>query len=143
LLVGLSKRTNYEAVLQLRDIFNGSLKVFSIPVIEGLHLKSVISTFDSRILILGACQAGAYIADEIQKQSELKDNYSLIFVPDPVASNVLRIGTTLIMQEGFPMSEKVLQDLCDERGVKLIKLNMSELIKADGALTCCSILFQI
>lgn len=45
------------------------------------------------------------------------------------------------MQGGFPRSEALLERLCGERGLTLHKLpRMSEFIKADGALTCCSIL---
>jgi dimethylargininase len=143
LLVGLSKRSNYEALEQLKEIFQGIFPVYGIPVIEGLHLKSFMSAFDSQTLIVGASQAGAYAAEEIRKQPAFKENYSLVFVPDPVASNVLRIGSTLIMQEGFPTTEVILRDLCEKHQMRLVKLNMSELIKADGALTCCSILFHM
>jgi dimethylargininase len=34
----------------------------------------------------------------------------------------------------------ILQRLCTEKGLQLHTLDMSELAKADGALTCCSVL---
>jgi hypothetical protein len=47
----------------------------------------------------------------------------------------------VVMQEGCSRSEALLQKLCDERGLQLHKLpRMTEIGKADGALTCCSIL---
>jgi dimethylargininase len=143
LFVGLSKRSNPESVAQLAEIFQDRVPVYGFPVIEGLHLKSIMSAFDSNTLIVGASQAGAFIVEEIKRNPQLKDRYTFVFVPDPVASNVLRIGSTLVVQEGYPMSEAVLKELCEKHGVSLVKLNMSELIKADGALTCCSILFQV
>ncbi len=140
LIVGISKRTNRDAVDQLEKIFEGKVPVYGIPVIEGLHLKSIISAFDSQTLIVGASRAGAYIAEDLQRHPGLKERYSLIFVPDPIASNVLRVGSSLFVQDGFPASESILQSLCDKHQVSMKKLNMSELIKADGAMTCCSIL---
>lgn len=139
LFVGLSKRTNEYALNQLKEIFQDKTEVIGIPVTEGLHLKSVISFFDSKTLIVAAARAGI----EIQNTIELSTNgdYEFVSVPDSIASNVLRIGSFLIFQDGFSASEKILQDLCNRKGVTLIKINMSELIKADGALTCGSLLF--
>jgi dimethylargininase len=140
LFVGLSKRTNECALSQLKEIFKDKTEVIGIPVIEGLHLKSVISFFDPKTLIVAATPAGM----EIQSNIELSTNcdYMFISVPESIASNVLRIGSSLIVQEGFSASETILQDLCNRKFVTLIKINMSEVIKADGALTCGSLLFN-
>jgi dimethylargininase len=47
----------------------------------------------------------------------------------------------VIIQDGFPASERVLSELAARDSRELVKLTMSELAKADGALTCCSLLF--
>jgi dimethylargininase len=140
LFVGLSKRTNEYALKQLKEIFQDKTEVIGIPVTEGLHLKSVISFFDPETLIVAATPAGM----KIQSNIELSTNsdYMFVSVPESIASNVLRIGSSLIVQEGFSASETILQDLCNLKFVTLIKINMSELIKADGALTCGSLLFN-
>jgi dimethylargininase len=141
LFVGLSKRTNEYALDQLKKIFQNKIEVIGIPVTEGLHLKSVISFFDSQTLIIADTPAGR----NIQRDIELSTNndYRFVAVPDSIVSNVLRIGSTLIVQEGFSASETILQDLCNQKLVTLIKINMSEIIKADGALTCGSLLGNI
>lgn len=139
LLVGLSKRTNACALSQLKEIFQGKLDVIGIPVTEGLHLKSVISIFDRDTLIVSETSAGASIQQAIECSTN--HDYTFISVPDSIASNVLRVGTSLIIQKGFPASEEILQGLCDKKQIHLITINMSELIKADGALTCGSLLF--
>lgn len=138
LFVGLSKRTNEYALNQLKAIFQDKLEVIGIPVIEGLHFKSVISLFDDETLIVASSPAGITIQESIESAT---NTYTFIPVPDTVASNVLRIGSSLIIQEGYPATETILQKLCDQKSVTLLKLNMSELIKADGALTCGSLLF--
>lgn len=140
LFVGLSKRTNEYALNQLREIFQGKTEVIGIPVVEGLHLKSGISFFDSKTLVVAATPTGMKIQDSIELSTN--GNYMFVSVPEFIASNVLRIGSSLIVQEGFSTSETILQDLCDQKLVTLIKINMSELIKADGALTCGSLLFN-
>lgn len=138
LFVGLSKRTNEYALNQLKEIFKDKTEVIGIPVTEGLHLKSVISFFDSKTLIVAATPAGMKIQSNIELSTN--GNYVFVSVPESIASNVLRIGSYLVIQEGFSASEKILQDLCNQKLVTLIKINMSELIKADGALTCGSLL---
>jgi dimethylargininase len=45
-----------------------------------------------------------------------------------------------VMQRGCPKSERILEQLTTERGLQLHKLVFGEFAKADGALTCCSIL---
>lgn len=138
LFVGLSRRTNAAALKQLEEIFGRHTEVLAVPVIEGLHLKSVVSLFDRDTLIVADTPAGREVHNIIQTLTE--EAYQFVFVPDSVASNVLRIGAVLVVQDGFPKSEKILQDLCEQKEVNLLKLNMSELVKADGALTCGSLL---
>ena len=59
----------------------------------------------------------------------------------PARSLAAAAGVGAPLQAGFPRSEALLERVCTERGLRLHKLlRMSEFIKADGALTCCSIL---
>lgn len=138
LFVGLSRRTNPEAISQLKKILNGKTPVIGIPVSSGLHLKSILSLFDSETIVIASEPAGKVIQEQIEKRAP--HSYTFVKVPDTTASNVLRVGSNLIMQEGFPESEKILQAECKKKQVQLLKLSMSELIKADGALTCGSLL---
>ena len=50
------------------------------------------------------------------------------------------INHRLLPLSGFPRSEEVIRRECDRGGLELHTLDMSELAKADGALTCCSVL---
>jgi len=136
IFVGLSKRTNADALRQIENIFEGKYPVHKIPVSEGLHLKSLISFFDSETLVLAGTSAGLALKKEI----DMRSHYNFVIVPDTVASNVLRLGSTLLIQDGFPESENILRKLAEQHNLTVRALNMSELIKADGALTCGSIL---
>ena len=47
----------------------------------------------------------------------------------------------MVLQGSDPATEALLERLCGERGLVLHRLpRATEMIKADGALTCCSIL---
>lgn len=140
LFVGLSHRTNDHALLNLQNIFRGKAEVIGIPVIKGLHLKSVVSLFDEKTLIVANNPAGNAVRNTINRLTN--SGYEFVTVPDDIASNVLRIGSTLLIQDGFPQSEQILEELCEKRNIHMVKLHMSELIKADGALTCGTLLFN-
>ena len=68
-------------------------------------------------------------------------DYEFTKVPDSVCSNVLRIRNAVFIQKGYPKSEEILESIITKKGLICKKLEMSEFIKADGALTCCSVLF--
>ncbi len=136
IVVGLSRRTNAEAAQQLAKIF--PYPVVTVPVTGTLHLKSVLSSFDRKTILFGECEAARKIAKHLEPM--LKE-YKLQFLPDAIAANVLSMGANLVIQDGFPRSEVILQGLAKVAGKKIHKLQMSEFIKADGALTCCSLLF--
>jgi len=54
---------------------------------------------------------------------------------EPSAANVLRIGDVVLCATAFPRTAQRLRDA----GVKVRTVDVSELAKAEGALTCCSI----
>jgi len=138
ILVGLSARTNESGIEALKKTFQ-HMKVRHIPVPkeETLHLKSVMSALDENTLIFTDTISGREMAEKVQHG--LEDPYEIIFVPDSIAANVLRIRDTVLLQEGFPQSLSIIAPHVQKRNLKLHTINMSELIKADGALTCCSI----
>jgi len=67
------------------------------------------------------------------------------FLPegDACAANVLLLGEAVVAQPASEASERVLRFLCEREGRRLVLVDppLDELKKADGALTCCSILF--
>jgi len=89
--------------------------------------------------LLNALQAEVDIDDCDDKYD---GSYDFIFVPDVICSNVLRVRDALLVQDGFPTSLEILSHVTIGKNLKLIPLMMSEMIKADGALTCCSLLIH-
>lgn len=138
LFVGISSRTNLDATQQLSEIFNKRLEVVPIYVSGTLHLKSLISLYDEKTIVIADDEDGRRIMHAIKYATP---DYQFLMVPDRVASNILRIKDTIVIQKGFPRSEQILREKAKGDGVEVITLEMSELIKADGALTCGSLLF--
>lgn len=137
IFVGLSKRTNQEAVAQLEALFPS--RVVALPVAAGLHLKSVLSALDDETLLVADAPAAREMARPILSALP---GAAAIYLPDAVAANVVRVDSTVLIQDGFPESEPILLRAAADRNLKVEKLDMSELIKADGALTCCSLLME-
>mmetsp|Transcript_9243 Transcript_9243/g.17327 ORF Transcript_9243/g.17327 Transcript_9243/m.17327 type:complete len:277 (-) Transcript_9243:171-1001(-) len=146
IFVGLSKRTNEEAVRQMETIFKGIFPVLSLPVTgHTLHLKSVISALNEDVILAAEHPLTNELKTKIDQctPTEILSKMKWIFVPQLPPSNALRIGNAIIMQEGFPESEAIIHQYCVDNNLKLHKLEMSEFLKADGALTCCSLLFKL
>ena len=55
---------------------------------------------------------------------------------EPAAANTLMLGGTVVVAAAYPRTAARLEAL----GLRLVRLEMSELAKAEGALTCCSLL---
>jgi dimethylargininase len=131
LFVGLSSRTNQAGIAQLRaEAEPLGYRVHPVDVRGCLHLKSACcSVGDGKILANTAwLDAGAI------------DNFRIIEVADdePGAANVLRIGDTVLMPAGFPHTA----DLLRREGLNIRTLDISELIKAEAAITCSSVIFE-
>jgi dimethylargininase len=136
LFVGRSRRTNAAAVEQLTALVD--CPVVEVEVAGGLHLKSVLSAIDDETLVVADAEPARAMAAAIE--ATLSGRLRTILVPDVVAANVLRLGGRLLIQSGFGRSQPVLEQACRERGLTPLLLTMSEFIKADGALTCCSVI---
>jgi hypothetical protein len=63
-------------------------------------------------------------------------------VPDAAASNLIRIKNAVLVQYGFPESLAILTPEIRKRNLELKIVNTNELEKADGLLTCCSVLIK-
>ena len=58
---------------------------------------------------------------------------------EPHAANALAIGDTVIYPASFPRTRERLE----RRGLRLRPVEVDELQKAEGAVTCCSLLFEL
>ena len=131
LCVGQSARSNAEGIGQLRALLAGhGYVVQGVPIRGCLHLKSAVTQLaDDTLLLQPAWVDRAAFA-----------GFRLIEVDpaEPHAANVLRIGDALLMPASFPRTRQRLI----AAGLRVTAVDVAELQKAEGAVTCCSLVFR-
>lgn len=131
LLVGVSHRTNREGIRQLAAHLEPFGYVVKPVAVRGcLHLKSACCHLgDSAVLVNRAWVDTA----------ELEGFRLLDIAPEePWAANVLPIGGVVLASAAFPATHARLE----RAGYRVRTLDISELAKAEGALTCSSLIFE-
>ena len=132
LYVGLSARSSKDGVQQLRD----HLKPFGYRV-EGvelhgcLHLKTAVTQVAEKTLLINP---------QWVHSSGFKDmDFIEVDRSEPPAANAVRVGDALIYPISFPRTRERLE----QRGLNLHAVDMSETEKAEGGVTCCSLIFTV
>lgn len=129
--VGRSTRTNPEGIRQLRV----ALRPFGYEVVEvdvgpSLHLKTACTAIDDRTVLLNP--------DWCDIQPLLKRGYVVLTPPpsEPFAANTLRIESQVWVSASHPQLAAELT----ERGYDVRTVEITEFEKAEGGLTCLSLL---
>lgn len=131
LYVGESARSNAEGIAQLRELLAGhGYAVQGVPTRGCLHLKSAVTQLGDDTLLL----------QPLWVDRDRFADFQVIEVDpaEPHAANVLRIGDALVMPASFPRTRQRLLDA----GFHVMTVDVSELQKAEGAVTCCSLVFR-
>ena len=128
--IGISERTNLEGAEQLGRILEKYGKTWtSIQVGAGLHFKSSVNYSGKNSILVTQDFANHETLNEYDKLVvDKKEEYS---------ANCLWINDHLLMPRGFPNTKAKLKSL----GLPIIELDVSEMQKMDGGLTCLSIRF--
>ena len=130
--IGRSTRTNEAAATQIRRL----LAPFGYIVIETdvrgcLHLKSAVTALgESRLLV-----------NPEWIDTAAFERFTLVSVdPDePAAANALRLADRIVFAQAFPRTVDRLAAL----GLRVDLVDASELAKAEGAVTCCSLIVEM
>jgi dimethylargininase len=127
--VGRSSRTNGDAAAELRRLVGPfGYTVCEIEVRDCLHLKSAATAIgDERLLVNPARVDTSAFSD-----------FELVVVDagEPDAANALRLRDRVIASASFPKTAERLA----ARGLRVDTVDLSELAKAEGAVTCCSLI---
>ena len=102
-----------------------------VPVAGCLHLKSAVTQVAPDTLLINRAWVPA----------ALFANLSLIDInPDePYAANAVVVGGRVIYPSTFPRTRRLLEN----RRLSVHTVQMDELAKAEGAVTCCSLIFNM
>ena len=121
---------NENGIEQLRSaVADYEFSVKTVETTKCLHLKSAVSEVAPGTLLINP--------DWINKSAFA--DYELIDVDkeEANAANALLVGRSLIYSSSYPRTmEKLLA-----RGIVVVPVEVSELQKAEGAVTCCSLVF--
>jgi len=133
LFIGISRRTNSEGVRQLAEFAAEVGYTASTIDISGLssilHLKSGLVSVDDELLVA---------IDELATHPALRGHVVLrVSDAEAYAANCVRVNDRVLVPAGFPL---IAGDLT-ARGLKPLKLAMSEFQRMDGGLSCLSLRF--
>jgi dimethylargininase len=129
--VGRSTRTNAEAVEQMRHWLTPfGYVVCEVPIAACLHLKSAVTRLEDDVLLANP----AWLDMRTFRDYEVID----IDPSEPMAANVVRLHDRVIYPSAFPRTAERLAS----RGYRIELVDASELAKAEGAVTCCSLLIE-
>jgi dimethylargininase len=129
--VGLSTRTNRDALRQMRAwLVPLGYTVDEIDVSGCLHLKSAATALEDDVLLVNR----AWV------DTSRFDGLSLVDIDaaEPFAANALRVDGAIVFPSEFPRT----RDILAARGFAMHTVAAGELAKAEGAVTCCSLLFS-
>ena len=130
LFVGRTTRTNEAGIAALR------YHVVAVRVPGCLHLKSAVTALDDDTLL--AHRAFIDAADLANAQAVGGCRVIDVDADEPGAANVLRVGGEIWGHAGYPRTlERIAR-----AGYRVVAVDISELVKAEAALTCLSLLFR-
>jgi dimethylargininase len=129
--VGLSTRSNQTAIEQIQKILNPfEYRVIGVNTNNCLHLKSAVTRINDVTILI----------NKNWVDSKLFRKYSWVEVDaaEPFAANCLPINREIIYPAAFPKTRANLES----QGYKIYPVAVDELAKAEGAVTCCSLILS-
>jgi dimethylargininase len=128
--VGRTARSNTDGVRQMRAVLSPlGYEVESVAVSGCLHLKSAATAVAEGMVLVQP----QWVSPSVFRE------FAIVEV-DPgelYGANAVRIGARVIYPAAFPRTAERLA----ARGIEVRSVDVSELAKAEGAVTCCSLVF--
>jgi dimethylargininase len=129
LFVGMSARTNVAGAARLQEAVTPfGYSVVPIALTGCLHLKTAVTAVAPDLLLMNPDWVGAACFGDVRRIEIAPD--------EPFAANALLIGERVIHASEFTRTERRLRDA----GIDVLPVDVSELAKAEGGVTCCSII---
>ncbi len=129
--VGLSTRSDPRAVAQLQALLGAhGYTVTGVPLQGCLHLKSAVTAVDDEtVLINGEWVDPVRFAGYAQIP---------VHASEPHAANALPLNGRVVYPDAFRRTRERLE----RHGCRIAAVALDELAKAEGAVTCCSLVFD-
>jgi len=132
LYLGVSGRTNNDGAKQLEHLLAPMGYTVKCSSVRGcLHLKSAASVLDGEEVLLNPALVDAAIFERLK--------WIEVSPEEPFSANVLCIGRKVLCPASAPRTRERLR----ENGYDVLAVDLSEVAKAEGGLTCCSLVFGV
>lgn len=129
--VGLSQRSNLAAIEQLTAILKPyGYSVTPVAIQDCLHLKSGVTALSDDTVLINPLWVDAGCFNDY-KQFRIDET-------EEHAANVVRVKADILMPASFPKTQAIIE----AAGFRVHTVDLSEIQKAEGAITCCSVLFK-
>jgi dimethylargininase len=130
LYVGLSSRTNCEAVAELETLLGEwDYEVSPVRVNGCLHLKSAVTQVGENLLLIN---------ERLVSPESFGPMDRVTVAPEePDGANALWIGGAVVYPANYPRTAERL----GRAGVRVVPVPGTEVAKAEGGVTCCSLVF--
>ena len=129
--VGITSRTNREGFEQFASIVREfGYRAIPVGVTGCLHLKSAVTALDEETLLLNPSWLDVAALPRIR--------HLAVPAKEPYGSNALVVNGSVHLSARFRRT----RDRVEEAGFPVTAVDVSELEKAEGALTCSSLIFS-
>jgi dimethylargininase len=130
--IGLSTRSNMQAVNQLNSLLDKfGYKVHGVELTDCLHLKTAVTRVDDKTLLINKNWVDASHFNGFRPDRSGRLRTLRCKLPARQRQNHL--------PDGFPNTQRKLE----EKGFSIVNVNLDELAKAEGAVTCCSLIIEV
>ena len=131
IFIGLSSRSNQAAVEQVRRwVEPAGYRVHAIALTGCLHLKSAATAVGDNLLLVNPAWVDPAAFERVR--------FIEVDPAEPQSANALRVGDAV----AFPVAFSATRRRLEAAGVVTHGIDLSELAKAEGAVTCCSLVFR-
>ena len=130
LYVGLSSRSNREAIAELETLLGEwDYEVSPVPLNGCLHLKSAVTQVGENLLLMNERMVSPACFGPMNRVT--------VDPQEPDSANALWIGGAVVYPAHYPRTAERL----DRAGVRVVEVPATEVAKAEGGVTCCSVVF--
>ena len=129
LYVGTSSRSDASGIEQLGVLLRPfGYRVLPVPVQGCLHLKSAVTQVAADELLINS--------RHVERRHFPGMRFIEVDGSEPSGANALMAGADVIYPRSYPRTAEILR----QHGIRVHTVEMSETEKAEGAVTCCSLL---
>jgi dimethylargininase len=129
---GISARSNRGAIEQMQSVLGPyGYSVRGVPITQCLHLKSAVTQAGEGILLINPAW--------VDKSHFVGWEFVEVDPEEPAAANILSLPGGAIYPSHFPRTRGRLESA----GIPLALVDATEVAKAEGAVTCCSLVFEV